>query len=172
VETARLQSCEICDAIFLVCDPGAFNQRYCKPACAEAAKQESRRAARRRYRRSPEGREQHRDEEQRRRDRRRSVGDQLVPPAAGDARVAIVAEAEGIAAARRVTAGLARWRVVVGAELAAVAETLRASRAVLVCASCGRRGRIVATSVRGESPWRAAERKARRQRRQRGDDGA
>ena len=161
----------MCDAIFLVCDLGLFNQRYCKPACAEAARQESRRAARQRYRRSPEGREQHRDEEQRRRDRRRSVGDQLVQPAVGDARVAVVAEAEGIAA-RRVTAGLARWRVGVGAELAAVAETLRASRAVLACACCGRRGRIVAISVRGESPWRAAERKARRQRRQRGDDGA
>lgn len=161
----------MCETVFLVCRPCAFNQRYCQAACVELARQESRRQAHRRYRHSPEGRAQHRDEEQRRRDRRR-VGDQLVQVAAAAARVAIVEAAQDGVAPRRVMAGLTRWRVVVGAALVAVAESLRAHRTVVTCAGCGRRGHVVAIVVRGESPWRAAARQAQRQRRQRGDDGA
>jgi len=168
---ARLQECEICETIFLVCRPCAFNQRYCKEECVELARQESCQRAHRRYRHSPEGRAQHRDEEQRRRDRRR-VGDQLVQAAAGAATVAIVETAQDGAAPRRVKVGLTRWRAVIGAGLVAVAERMRARRTVVTCVGCGRRGHVVAIVVRGESPWRAAARQARRHRRQRGDDGA
>ena len=66
--------------------------------------------------------------------------------------------------------GLARWRVVVRAELADDAFRLQGARTVMACASCGRRGRVVQVVVKTESPWKAEARRARRRRR-RDDDG-
>ena len=162
METARLRVCARCGTVFLVC--GWNNRRYCEPECAKLAEQERHRRERRLSRQSPEGRAQHRDEEQRRRDRRRGVGGGIVQAVDEAAKVAVMAGGPRIAAARRVTAGLVRWRVVVGAALAGLAEALRARRTVLACVCCGRRGRVAEVVVWGQD--------AGHRPRQRGDDGA
>jgi len=173
VETARLESCEVCGALFVVCEPCGFNWRYCE-VCGPPIREVSVRRARKKYRRSAEGRAQHRDEQQRRRDRQRGgVGDQLVQAPGPGASVAVMKVAEPPShreapSSRRV--GLARWRVVVRAELAEAAFRLRRARTVMACASCGRRGRVVEVVVKGESPWQAAARRERHRRRD--DDGS
>ena len=158
METARLLACARCGEVFLVC--GWVNRRYCTAECAKVAEQASRRASRQAYRRSPEGREQHRDEERRRRERRRGVGDAIVKLAAAAPIVAVMTP--------RVSTGLVQWRVVVSAALAEAAEELQRSRAVVACAHCGQRGRVVEVAVRRHDQ-RPAPRGARHQR---GDDGA
>jgi hypothetical protein len=142
VETARLLACEKCGAPFLVC--GWLNRRYCGPDCAQAGEKARHRRARKKYRQTPEGREQHRAEEQRRRARGQGVGDRFVQAPATAAKVAEMESA--IEPDRR---GLVRWRVMVTAALAAVAESWRASGEVVTCVDCGRRGRVVEVVVWG-----------------------
>lgn len=150
----HFRQCNRCQQAFWYCHSREPGRRYCFD-CSPLAKKAREQRARRGYRESEEGQAQHRDEENRRRERLRGVGDRRC------ARELSPIETRSTAAAYEAAVkepGNARdnleWVLVAWPEVLATAEQLLGSQ--LICACCGRQGRV--TEVLELAEWRRRRR--------------